>query len=404
VPAIGTVTDRALAAALAQAETNGVIKPQEVFQLQAEASRSLGSHPLARAALTTWGSLFQLAEQYNRRVAFIAAWRTATEEGIANPFRFAEDAVDATQGVFNKGNRPNIARGAAGATIMTFRQFLIQYVEFLSRLPLRHKALALAVIALLSGVRGIPFWEDLEDLIDTLAQSMGYNWQTRDQMNRWLASTLGSGLADFLQRGVSGIAGFPVDVSARMGMANIVPATDLLKPSNTHRLDSFLEIFGVSGGYVRDALKGEFRPVAVRNAAKGLDMAETGMARDSRGRKVADATAVDAAVKALGFQPGEIGRESFKVSGQYDRRALYSKTKSEITEQWALGYFEKDPAKRQAAQERMAAWNRKNPEQQITVRRQDIARRVKEMGRDRTERFVRSTPKALRPAAAEAFQ
>ena len=52
----------------------------------------------------------------------------------------------------------------------------------------------------------------------------------------------------------------------------------------------------------------------------------------------------------------------------------------------------------------MAAWNRKNPDQKIVVRLQDIARRVREMGRDRAERFVRTIPKALRPAAEEALQ
>ena len=52
----------------------------------------------------------------------------------------------------------------------------------------------------------------------------------------------------------------------------------------------------------------------------------------------------------------------------------------------------------------MAAWNQKNPDQRISVRPHDIARRVKEMGRDRAERFVRSTPKALRPTTAQALQ
>ena len=52
----------------------------------------------------------------------------------------------------------------------------------------------------------------------------------------------------------------------------------------------------------------------------------------------------------------------------------------------------------------MAAWNRKNPDQRIAVRPHDIAWRVKKMGRDWAERFIRSTPKALHPAIAEALQ
>jgi hypothetical protein len=134
--------------------------------------------------------------------------------------------------------------------------------------------------------------------------------------------------------------------------------------------------------------------VAVRNVAEGLDMAETGMARDSRGRKVTDVTAADAVVKTLRFPPGETRRESLKVSGQVDQRVLHSKIRREISEQRALGYFEKDPIQRKAAQDRLAAWNRKNPDQKIVGRPQDIARRVNELGRVQTGQFVRSAPKA----------
>jgi hypothetical protein len=415
--ALGKITDADLAAAVARAEDDGVIKPQEVFQLQAEASRTMGSDLRIRAGLTAWGSFFQLAEVFNRRVAFIAAYQTAKEQGIADPFAFAENAVDETQGVFNKGNRPDWARGAVGATLFTFKTFTVQYVEFLKRLPPKEKALALGVLILLSGMRGLPFAGDAEDLIDTVAQQLGYNFTSKDQMDRFLVSTLGGDFAGFLQHGMSTIPGMPFDVSARLGMADLLPGTGLLKPSETRKEDQVLEAFGVAGSFVRDAISKTWTPnsltelsntawapIAIRNLAKGLDMYDREIYTDTRGRKVMDVGGVDALMKGIGLQPNDVASESRKVSSQYEKRALFTKVKGDISEQIALGMFEQDQAKVKAAREKLAKWNERNPEAAIVINSQAIRRRVTEMRKDRAERFLKSTPKELRQQTQEALQ
>lgn len=402
--AMGKIEDAELADAVKRAEADGVIKPQEVFQLQAEASRTLGSDIRVRAALSLWGSFFQMAEQFNRRVAFIAAYQTAKQEGIRNPFAFAENAVDETQGVFNKGNRPDWSRGAIGATLFTFKTFTIQYVEFLKRLPPKERALALGVLVLLAGFRGLPFAEDAEDIIDTVAQAMGYNFTTKAQMDQFLVSTLGQPFADFLQHGASGTGLLPFDVSQRLGMADLLPATGVLKPSETRKDDQILEVFGVAGSFVRDTLKGQVAPVAIRNAAKGIDMYDRGIYTDTRGRKVMDVGPVDAAMKAIGLQPAGVAAESRKAGSVYEMRALFTKVKSEISEQMALGQFENDPAKIQKARDRLADWNEKNPDAQIRLNGQAIRRRVTEMRKDRSERLLKTTPRELRAQAQEVLE
>lgn len=402
--AMGKIDNAELAAAVKRAEDDGVIKPQEVFQLQAEASRTMGSDLRVRAGLAVWGSFFQMAEVFNRRVAFVAAYQTAKEQGIKDPFAFAENAVDETQGVFNKGNRPDWSRGAVGATLFTFKTFTIQYVEFLKRLPPKEKALALGVLVLLSGIRGLPFAADAEDLIDTVAQQLGYNFTTKDQMDRFLVATLGSGFADFLQHGSSTIPGVPFDVSARLGMADLLPGTGLLKPSETRKEEQVLDVFGVAGGFVRDALKGEFRPIAIRNLAKGLEMYDREIYTDTRGRKVMDVDGVDALMKGVGLQPNKVAAESRAVSSQYEKRALFTKVKGDISEQLALGMFEQNQDKVKAARQKLDDWNEKNPEARIVINSQAIRRRVVEMRRDRADRFVRSAPKELKAATREAVE
>jgi hypothetical protein len=396
-----TVADPELMKALKRAEDDGVIKPQEVFQLQAEASRGLGSNLYVRSIVAAWGSMFQLAEQYNRRVAFIAAYQTAKEEGNADPFAFAENAVDETQSVFNKGNRPNWARGAVGATLFTFKTFVIQYLEFLKRLPPKERMLALGVLVMLSGVRGLPFAEDAEDIVDTVAQAMGYNWSTKAEMNAWLDNALGQGASELVQQGFSALT--PFDVSQRLGMANLLPGTGVLKKSEANKQNEVFEVFGVAGSAVNDALKGEIRPLAIRNLAKGINMAMTGEYEDTKGRKVTDVTALDALLKGIGLQPSTVAQESREVSRQYELNALHRAVKAEITEQWAQAAAEGDSEGVKKARDALAKWNATNPEAPIRIRPQTIIGRVREMKKSRAERFIKATPKERRQDVQEAL-
>lgn len=413
----GKIADDDLAAAVARAEKEGIIKPQEVFQLQAEASRNLGSNLYARSILSAWGSMFQLAEVFNRRVAFIAAYNTAKQEGIADPFKFAENAVDETQSVFNKGNRPNWARGAVGATIFTFKTFTIQYVEFLKRLatagepgsPERARgqkaaALALMSLVLLAGMKGLPFAEDAEDLIDTVAQALGYNWTTDAQIDKWLNDTMGEVWADIVQHGMSGVPGVPFDVSQRLGMANLLPGTGVLKQSETNKQNQVLEVFGVAGSAVRDATQGQFLPIAIRNLMIGLDTYETGLYRDRRGRAVTEADPVDAALKAIGLQPNIVARAQRDIGRQIELRSLYQAVKEEITDSWAQARFAGDTEGIERARASLKRWNDQNPEARIIILPRTIEQRVIQMRRSKAERTIANAPRPLRASTAEALE
>ena len=52
-------------------------------------------------------------------------------------YQFAKDAVTATQFDYTKASRANWGRGAVGATLFTFRTFMLSYIGFLSNLPPR---------------------------------------------------------------------------------------------------------------------------------------------------------------------------------------------------------------------------------------------------------------------------
>ena len=102
--------------------------------------------PLTKA----WGSLFSLAEAYNRKVAFIAAYQLAKATNKPDAFGFARQAVNDTQFVYNKTARPNWSRGTVGSMLFTFKTFTVNYIEFLVRLPPKERVIALGVLLVLS--------------------------------------------------------------------------------------------------------------------------------------------------------------------------------------------------------------------------------------------------------------
>ena len=77
-------------------------------------------------------------------------------------------------------------------------------------------------------------------------------------------------------------------------------------------------------------------------------------------------------------------------------KSFYIQTSSEIKAQWAKALFDKDDAALQRVRARLDAWNRDNPDQRIVVKMPDVWKRVREMGKDRTQRIAETAPKALR--------
>lgn len=403
-------TDPELKEALQRAEKDGVVSPQEIHQLYAESSRTFGSNRTLRRALTVWGSLFSLAEQFNRRVTFIAAYNLAREEKIDNPFAFAEKAVEETQGVYNRGNRPNWARGALGATLFTFKQFTVSYLEFLKRLPRKQQVLALAIMVMASGAQGLPFAGDADDLIDALAQALGYNFNSKQAKRKFLADALGDGMAEFVMHGASMIPGMPLDVQGRLGLGKVIPGIGALKKSDTSKARDVMEIFGPAGSLLQSGVDAAAKlvtgdvfgaaktglPTSIQNMLKAVDMARFDMYRDQKGRKVIATDGVDAFMKGIGFQPSNVAQASRKMQMVNQNISLVKVTESEISEKIAQGRFENDPAKVQDAYKELREWNQTNPEAPIKITPAQVVRRVKEMSLTRDDRLSKTAPKEIR--------
>lgn len=429
----GKISDTETAEALKRAEKDGIVSPQEIHHLTAEAMASWGKNPVLKRAAFLWGAPFSVAEQFNRRVTFLAAYATAKAEGIADPFAFAHEAVVETQGLYNKGNAPNWARNPIGATALTFKQYSIHYLEWIKRMwnagepGSRERAegrkavlFAMALLFLAGGTEGLPFAEDVNDLADTVMQALGFDTSAKGWKREFLARTLGMGDtgADVVMRGMSALPGIPLDVSMRMGMGNLLPGTGMLMKSNTDVSSDVLELAGPVGSMLkqykdagRKALDGNLGdaalgvlPGAMQNVGKAASMWMNGEARDGKGRRVMATDELDAVMKLIGFQPAELARENAKISEQDKRIKLVRAVEASIADQWAQGVRERDVDTVNEARQQLADWNATNPESRIVINSAQIKRRLKEMQSDKADRFARTAPKELRGSVAEALR
>jgi ADP-Ribosyltransferase in polyvalent proteins/Phage MuF-C-terminal domain len=433
-----------LSAALERAEKAGVVSPQEIHYLmgQARGSGSLRSgdgtkagqvnamrHNAWQRTKLLWGTAFGWAEQVNRRMTFVAAYRMAKENKFDNPYAFAAKAVDETQFVQNKANKMEWGRGAVGGTLMTFKGFSIAYLELMYRMwnageaGSRERAdgrkavmIALGTLMLFGGGGGVPFLEDAEDVATGFGQMLGFNWNAKKARQDFLERTFGRELAQFLDKGLSGVPGVPIDVSGRLGMGNLIPGTGLLQEKTSYTRD-YMELLGPAGDFVSRVAEGgkqvlggavtwdaskvmrgamQMAPKAVSNLEKGVDMGASGTYKDTRGGKVSDVTPTEAIMKAIGFQPSSVAEIQ---EGNYLRQQaknFYNMKSQEIRALWAKGIAEKDQDIIARARAALKDWNTKNPDQPMVANLPAIIKKAKEMQRDKADRIAATAPKAMR--------
>ncbi|MEQ6475132.1 PLxRFG domain-containing protein [Comamonas sp. wu1-DMT] len=426
-----------LAKALQSAEDDGVVSPQEIHQLMAQArgagalragdgtaagnARATAANAWERTKVA-WGQPFALAEQFNRRSTFIASYRLAKEQGIQNPSAFARKAVLDTQFVYSKAVKPQWARGTIGGTLFTFKTYSVSYLELMQRMwnqgpagsperaaGRRAVGWSIAMLMLMGGAGGLPFAEDIEDLIDAGGQLMGYSMSVKQWRKQLMQDVLGKELADFIEQGVSGLPGAPVDISGRLGMGNLIPGTGLFLEKRDHSRD-LLEIIGPAGDLIQRAATGarkaltgdiagaalEVSPTAVRNAAKGFDMADSGVYKDSKGRKVIDVTLGEAVAKAVGFQPKSVAETQEATATEQNLIGQNRAMKERLTADMAQAVYDKDSEKQGDIRERMRNWNRRNPESPLTIDMLAVRRRVIKMRQTKAERVAAAAPKSIR--------
>jgi len=447
------IADKDLRDALKRASQLGVVEAQEIYHLYSAGARNFASWAASRLAAipgakntlnhasssaqvrlqafgNLWGSMFAMGESLNRRVSFIAAYTMAREAGDRKAFETAVDVVDNTQGIFDKINRPNVARGAVGRTLLIFQQFKIAYLEQMGRYlkaggPEGRRALLMmgVVMLLAAGEEGLPFILNIEDVATFLARWAGYHINVTRTKRQMVEDLLHEALAtgfdepaakEYARKGrnlfMYGLSSLtPFDMQ-RLGMGRILPTQWLTARTPAELMRGLVEIAGPVGGLgqqVQNAMdRGadegflaglkEMAPTAIANAAKGVSMWETGEYRNSRGAKVGEVTKTEAVLKGIGLQPQSIASTNRGISTLMKDVTAQKDMQAQFLHQYAVAVRDDDRQEQDKIMSRIDAWNRRNPELEIYLQPEAVRRTVWQLHWDAKSRAVKATPRRMR--------
>lgn len=337
---------------------------------------------LSRAA----GWAAEVSETINRRGTMIAAFKVAqtmgdTElkaKGFNSRYDFAVSVIQQTQGVYNKGNRSGLARGTGklgqfGPLVMVFKQFSINYVEQMLRHGRDKEAKSIAVAMawqfMLAGMLGLPFTDDLRDIVEGLLYRI---FGRATNLTAFLQDELGKENADALMYGMlSEKTRF--DMYGRSNMGNFIPGTDFARPTE----GDWAEVIGASSGFFENFFtagenisKGQYKDAAIvaapryiRDAAAGIEIWNNGAYRNQKGDKVMDMDRTDAVIKgAFQFNPASNAKQGRERSEKYHMKNMVLDKQNQFALQLTEAIYQEDYDRVDELYNDMDAWNERNPE------------------------------------------
>ena len=371
---------------------------------------------------------FNVSEQAARRATFLAAFRLEfnrlTQAGIDEDTAserarvFATDTVDLTLGEYSNTNRPPAWREGIWSMLYVYKTYPTTAILLFKNLSRSGKIGMLLGLWLLAGASGFPFAEDLEDLIDTLAQRFGLDIGQGPSLRKFLVEQLDEiapGLGPYIIKGVANQM-LPMDVASKTGIGNFVPGTGFLlagaQPS--HELAEVAgPIFGMGFNMAKTLYDVARAPVsdtttmmdAFRNSPVSLmrsagDVAmylQSGAIVDKRGYVVSpEVSAATVLTRLLGFYPAAAAKEYEFI--KYSRRAADFQREVSVgfRDAWIKAMMAGDQQQAAKIAQAVLDWNEANPNAKLNNWMKNTLRAYKEARRPASERFLKSTPKAAR--------
>jgi hypothetical protein len=392
----------------------------------------------AQAAVKLWMSMFSYTEQLNRRATALAAYRMekdralaqglSEEQAIAEAAEAARTAVNTAQGEYAMFNRPTMARGPVLQYVFVYKQFAIITVELLRNMPKDGQLMMLGFLLLLSGLKGLPFAEDLMDIVDTIAQMLGLPMASVEKAAAEWIDSVAPGVSPYVMKGVlDKMTG--ATVSTRVGMGDLLPLTGAFRAgaSPIQELQDFAgPVVGGMAGLVGTAasltqygaeviglrpdttsLTGILRNAplaAVRAFADGYAYMEDGRITNAKGQVVtADVGAHTVIARMMGFYPA-IATEQNDIVRLSKYVAEYSKAvKTDFVQAYVKAKLDGDAERMAQIRADVDAWNvsAKGTGLEITQFARSANRAALEAERPTALRYLKSAPKNVRPETLE---
>jgi hypothetical protein len=412
--------------ALQIAAQDGTILDTEIFQIMGlSRGQEYSMSGRVQQAVRAWMLPFRLSEQFNRATAFISAYKVGKEKGLANDqaYKLAQDTVYSTHFRYDEANRPALARSNVGSLFFVFKTYPIFATELMAHLMRENPKAAVYMMlsyVLMAGIEGLPFAEDIEDLIDVLAQRFfGSPFNTRRALHNTLKTAseamTGVDLSSVLLHGMANeLTG--MSFASRVGLGNLLPGTRLGAADADYKrvLSDVLGpvgamIEGVAGGM--DAVtRGQFveaakqaAPLAAQNLIKGWQQWEKGYATDIGGRRLVDISGPEAFWQSLGFSPAALARAYTTDVIDKQTAAFYSQVKADISGDLAKAINAGKPERVAEVVEAITAWNRAYPAMPLAISPTSVRRQIQLANMPLNQRTFALLPRALRAQSETAL-
>lgn len=393
----------------------------------------------AQAAVRVWMSMFSYTEQFNRRTTALAAYRLEKDRlrsrGITDEQQLQRDAaetarvaVNSSQGEYAMFNRPEMARGNVLQYIFMYKQFVIVTVQLMRNLPVKGQLLMLGFLLLTSGLKGLPFAEDIFDIVDTIAQKLGLKMASVEkELATWIDS-VAPGMTPFVMRGVlDRMTG--ATMSTRLGMGDLAPLTGAFKAGADPAREvadfagpvfsGISGLIGMAGSFakygaevigLRDdvtSISGIMRdsPIAAMRAmTDGLAYLDSGMITNNHGQVVSrEAPYHVILARMLGFYPA-IATEQNDIVRLSKTVANYAKAvKADYVSAYVKAKLDGDNARMQKIVSDVRQWNEDAEGTGLAVSTfvKSANRAAIEASRPTVLRYLKSAPKQMRPETIE---
>jgi hypothetical protein len=404
---------------------NGAMIPAQ-FNALAGTSRGRATSGAKQQLFDKWMVFFNVSEQASRRSLGLTAYRLeyarqkavgrTDEQAIERAQNFAVGTLQFTMGEYSVLNRPPAWRSGIQSFLYMYKVFPTTSIQLLANMDNKGRAMMLAGMFLLTGLAGLPFAENLEDVVDTLAQKLKMpGWQGARYETAQLLEELAPGYSALLIRGVTNNFITP-DIASRTSLAKPFPGTEiLLAGSNVGR--GLLEIAGPaasmlqgSAQFATDVLSLPFSdtttiestaraaPVTmIRALGDAYAYTQSGAVVDRRGYVVTDDMHMGTIIsRLLGFYPSAAANQyeiirSAKRMTDYQREVVTGYRTA-----WVTAMMRNDREMARQLEESVREWNAASKGTALEIRNfvPNSQRALREARRPAAERTLRTAPDA----------
>ena len=430
-----------------QKEVAGGTMQAALYNAQMGSARGKLTTGARRAAAEAWMGLFNYSEQAARRSTGLATFRMAfdraiqegndTESAFEIADQLATDMIDNTLGEYAMYNRPALFRGDVRQFIFQYKLFVVNSIEMLLSLPIKQQLLALGIIMMFSGLKGLPFADDIMDLLDTVAQALGLGsgrvWKgSAEATVAEFLNDVMPGMTPIVMRGLlNNIT--PANVSDRVSLSNVIPGTGFAL-SGADKGRELLDIAGPVASFLQGAVVtgvdaarwGILEPIGMSPDVTSL----TSIARNSpitmlraagdlsaytsagaivnrKGYVVSNnLTAITYLTRALGFYPSSATKEN-DVVRVATRISDYQKDISAVYKGlYVSARIAGDSVRAREVVDMVNDWNEsaKGTGLEVNNFEKSANKAVIEAKRPASARYLKSTPKAMRPETERLLQ